>query len=271
MKKQAKKTNGSEALARVAQPRPEESAIVRMARDKSITVEKLERLLAMQERADDRAAARDFELAFQQMLPKIPRIRKGGRIEVDGNVRARYAKYEDIRAVVDPIMSEYGFSFATRTEWPAPGLIEVVGMLSHRHGHKRESRFQTTADTSGKKSAIQGLGSGVQYGRRYTLKDLLAIVEEGIDDDGRAHGRADRRSAPAVVDAKAGDPITDAQRKRLFTILQRVHRPEQELRDWLKRRFSITSTKDIPRSLYDSICAAVEAPGLLPDREPGDE
>jgi hypothetical protein len=88
----------------------------------------------------------------------------------------------------------------------------VVGHLTHIGGHTRESRFRSTADASGGKNAIQGLGSAVQYGRRYTLIDLLNIVQQGVDDDGQAAGA--RRSRPARSPAGRPSDRTSAARSR---------------------------------------------------------
>ncbi len=252
----------------------------RLAKDRKLTVEKLGELIGLQERimaADARSA---FDAAYKVMQPAIPRITKRGVIKNrEGREQSRYAKYEDIRRVVDPILMRHGFQVHFRTEWPETGTLEVVGLLTHDRGHTRESRFRTTADASGGKNAIQGLGSGVSYGKRYTLIDLLAIVCEGQDDDGHAHGKAARPGTvdtgkaidvPSAHHAAAAEPITQKQRQRLFVIVRNSGRSEMEIKDWLAARYGLASTKDIPRDRYDEICSAVEAPGVLPAREPGE-
>lgn len=238
----------------------------RLAKDPKLTVEKLGELIRLQRDIMAADAKTAFEIAFRVMQPKIPRISKRGVIKnKEGRAQSRYAKYEDIRKVVDPILGEHGFSLHYGTEWPETGTLEIVASLTHERGHTRQSRFRTTADASGGKNAIQGLGSGNSYGKRYTLIDLLSIVCEGQDDDGQAYGRVqdERREDPAPVHAKAGEPITLAMRDKLVKLVGKTGRSPEDFRAWLVQRYGYGSTADIIRAHYDEIVSAVEAPGPL--------
>lgn len=158
--------------------------IERLAAMPEFDVAKLEKLIDMQERILDRNAAAAFNIAFAQMQPKIPTI-----IERKSTDKGKYAPREDIVEVIRPILSEFGFSLSFRTEWPEKTVVKVVGILTHREGHSRESEFMSAADTSGSKNAVQALGSAVEYGRRYTTTDLLNIASRGGDDDARGSGK----------------------------------------------------------------------------------
>ncbi len=92
--------------------------------------------------------------------------------------------------------TRHGFALSHRTEWPDAKTVKVIGILMHREGHSRESEFLSAADVSGSKNAIQGLGSAVAYGRRYTTKDLLNIATSDEDDDGR---RTEKRGQKDVA------------------------------------------------------------------------
>lgn len=281
----AKKKRAGQALAR---RRPEAVAVAapgvlgvfeKMAR----TVKNpaaLEKLIELQERILDREARMAFEAAYAVMEPEIPRITKRGAIlNKEKVIQSRYAKYEDIRAVVDPIMRRHGFHVHVRVTWPENGIAEVIGTLTHVGGHSRESRFRAASDASGGKNAIQGLGSANSYGRRYTLKDLLSIIEEGTDDDGQKAGQSRRRD-PEVVSSGAppipehnpadGEPITQKQRQRWAMILKNSGRNAGDVRAWLKARYGIESSAEIRRELYDEICKAIESTKPLPLREPGE-
>lgn len=176
------------------------SMFERMARDPSVDVDKLERLMAMQERimAINRKAA--FDAAFAQMQPEIPTIDEHGRIEVSGKLRSTFAPLEDIHAVVKPICAKHGFAIRHRTEWPddKKGVIRIVGILSHKHGHSEETIFEAPADKSDFRSDIQSMGSTVSYGRRYTTLDLLNISTKRLDNDGqRRQQQKPQTAAPA--------------------------------------------------------------------------
>lgn len=167
--------------------------IERLAAMPDFDVAKLEKLIDMQERILDRNAAAAFNIAFAQMQPRIPTI-----IERKETDKGKYAPREDIVEIIRPILSEFGFSLSFRTEWPEKQLVKVVGILTHREGHSRESEFMSAADTSGSKNAVQALGSAVEYGRRYTTTDLLNIASRGGDDDAQ---RAVKPEPPKGYDA----------------------------------------------------------------------
>jgi hypothetical protein len=176
----------------------------RLARDPNVDVDKLERLMAMQERimAINREAA--FEAAYSRMQPDIPVIDERGRIEVKGNVRSTYAPLEDIHDVIKPILAKHGFAVRHRTEWPEDrkGIIRIVGVLSHEQGHSEESVFEAPMDKSDYRTDIQSMGSTVSYGRRYTTMDLLNIATRKADNDGqkRQPQKADEKKSPAGFD-----------------------------------------------------------------------
>jgi hypothetical protein len=153
--------------------------IVRMAADPNMDVAKLEKLIDMQERVRRSEAESEFNRAFAVMQGEIPTVAERAKGD-----KWMYAPLEDILEVVRPILQKHGFSLSHRTEWPEKNVVKVIGILSHRLGHSRESEFMSGADASGSKNAIQGLGSTNHYGRRYTTNDLLCIVTRKADDDG---------------------------------------------------------------------------------------
>lgn len=170
----------------------------RLAKDPNVDVDKLERLIAMNERIMRHQAKAAFDAEFAQMQPEIPVIDEHGRIEVKGTVRSTYAPLEDIHEVIKPIISRFGFAVRHRTEWPEDrkGIIRIVGILSHRQGHSEESIFEAPMDRSEYRSDIQSMGSTVSYGRRYTTMDLLNIATRKADNDGHRQPR-EEIAAPA--------------------------------------------------------------------------
>lgn len=179
--------------------RPAESALMfeRLASDPNVDVTKLERLIEMQERIMRHQAKAEFDAAFSAMQGELPVINENGAILVNGDVRSKYAKYEDIQAAIRPILKEHGFSIRHRNEFLADGRLKIIGILSHRGGHSEQDEFECPADNSGGKSSIQAIGSTRSYGQRYTTIALLNIEARGIDDDGQSAGRkVQPQSAP---------------------------------------------------------------------------
>lgn len=179
----------SKALAAV-QPSAVEM-FERLARDPSVDVEKLERLIAMQERIMRHNAKSAFDASFAAMQADMPEVDERGQILVKGVLRSTYATLEDIHAAVKPVLRAHGFAIRHRTEWPddKANVIRIVGILSHEQGHSEESIFQAPMDRSEFRTDIQSMGSTVSYGRRYTTLDLLNIATRKADDDGRTAGQ----------------------------------------------------------------------------------
>lgn len=167
------------------------AVVERLAANPDVDVVKLEKIIELQERIITHNARAAFNAAFAVMAPEIPEINEKGQIAVRGSVRSTYARLEDIHEAVKPICARHGFAVRHRTEWPIekPGVIRIVGILSHREGHSEESAFEAPMDKSEFRTDVQSQGSTVSYGRRYTTLDLLNISTRAQDDDGRTAGR----------------------------------------------------------------------------------
>jgi hypothetical protein len=174
--------------------------VERLAANPDVPVEKLERLIAMQERINAADARSEYYAAFASMQGELPTITEKGEILVDGVLRSKYAKNEDIQEAVRPILQKHGFALTFRNEFK-DGTLKITGVLAHRSGHSEQDEFVAKADTSGKKNDIQALGSTRSYGQRYTTIALLNIVSRGEDDDGRKAGRAEPKPAPEGFEA----------------------------------------------------------------------
>jgi hypothetical protein len=172
----------------------------RLALDPSVNVEKLERLIEMQQRIMRHTAKAAFDAAFSEMQGEIPVITELGEIKVEGKLRSRYATNEDIQEALKPILQKHGFALRFRNE-STDKQLKVIGILSHRGGHSEQDEFVTAPDTSGSKNSIQAIGSSRAYGQRYTTISLLNIATrepgKGADDDGVAAGKKVQPVAPA--------------------------------------------------------------------------
>ena len=175
----------------VVEPKPEPvsgilAVIERAALNPEVDIQKMEKLLDMQERILERNARMAFDSALAAMQQDMPEIAQNGEIQHGGKLISRYAKFEDINEAVKPVLQKYGFAVSFRIKQPE-GKIEVTARLSHREGHAEETSIVLPADTSGAKNAVQAQGSSVAYGKRYAMCALLNISTRGEDDDGQGH------------------------------------------------------------------------------------
>lgn len=175
------------------------NVIARAAADPNTDVDKLERLLAMQERVLQRGAEQAFNDALRQAQDEIHPIVKN---KTNSSTSSKYADLEQVSDAIDPVLRRHGFSssFGT-TDCPLEGHYRVTCRLSHVGGHSRDYQADVPADTAGvkgnqNKTATHGFGSALSYGRRY-LKLLIADVAT-VDDDGRAAARGGPINAEQV-------------------------------------------------------------------------
>lgn len=152
--------------------------IQRAAADPSCDIEKMERLMQMHERFQERQAEQLYAEAMAAMQQELPSIGERG----DANGRYTYALWEDINETLKPILAKHGFSISFRMPRCEKG-IEVEGVLTHRGGHSERTTIVLPADASGNKNPVQAVASSVSYGKRYTAGALLNFTTHGEDDD----------------------------------------------------------------------------------------
>lgn len=154
------------------------AVIARAASDPACDIDKMERLMQMHERAEAKRAEAAFATDLAALQTELPSIAERG----DAAGRYRFALWEDINAVIKPILSRWGFALSFRTDH-SDG-IAVTGVLSHRSGHSERTTIKLPADKSGNKNDVQAVASSVSYGKRYTAGLLLNLTSHGEDDDG---------------------------------------------------------------------------------------
>lgn len=153
------------------------AVIERVASNPDADIDKLERLLDMQERVMNRNAEQAFNAALAQMQSQLPTVAETAR-----GHNSNYAPLEKINEVVRPTLQKHGFAVTFRTQ-QNDNAVEITAVLSHREGHHQETSLVLPLDSSGSKNAVQAIGSTISYGRRYALCALLN-VSTGDDTDG---------------------------------------------------------------------------------------
>jgi hypothetical protein len=209
--------------------------IERMVSDPLVDVDKLERMLSMQERIMGKQAEMEFNQALSRVAEKMPRIVKGKSVSYKETEAFKYATYEDIDKAVRPLLIEEGMSLSFSTEIRDGGGIVVIGTLSHRNGHFRTAAIPVPLDTSGGKNNVQGMGSSFAYGKRYTMCMLLNIVTVGEDDDGQGGPITDEQAA----ELKAGLKESGLDVKKFLATLKAESVEQIRTRDYLRAKTAI--------------------------------
>jgi len=190
--------------------------IERAARDPSVDIDKLERLIALQERALAQRAKTAYHAALSEMQPELPVIAERGKIDIGRGKPQSYALWEDINEAIRPVLFKHGFALSFRIDRDAEKIL-VTGVLSHREGHSEQTTIPLPIDTSGSKNAVQAVGSSTSYGKRYTAGALLNLTSRGEDDDGKAAGGA-RLTEDQILDLRQAIVGAGADIKRFCAV-----------------------------------------------------
>ena len=223
------------------------NVIAKAAADPKTDVDKLERLLAMQERVLQREAEQAFSAAMRSAQDAIQPILKNRK---NSSTNSNYADLEAVSDAIDPIFRKHGFSSSFGTaDCPLESHYRVTCRLSHTAGHHRDYQADVPADTMGmkgtqNKTATHGFGSALSYGRRY-LKLLIADVAT-TDDDGRAAG-------------SGGGCINAEQRAVLNGLADAVESDKIALCRYLTSAFrtQVDSLSDVPFDRYNDAVKAI--------------
>jgi hypothetical protein len=183
------------AVALSSQDQPLVSKIMDLASNPNVNPEMFDRLVAWQEREVARQQRMEFNAAFIRYQTKRPIIKRNGTIAYPAKAGeparaiSKYAKWEDIEEALQPLLAEEGLSLSFSPEPREGGGLLVSTVLRHDAGHEFVSKpFPVPLDTSGGKNNIQGYGSALSYGKRYSADAAGLFRVEGQDDDGKLGG-----------------------------------------------------------------------------------
>lgn len=184
-----KSNNNLPATAPALTPSEMFASLVELAKDPQVDPAKMTSLVDLQMKMMDYTKQEEFNKAKIAAIMEMPAIGKRGEIRNNaGKVQSRYSRFEDIYRIVKPILQRHGLAISFNVG-NSDKMVTVQPLLSHTNGHVEKGEFMSLPiDTSGAKNSTQGAGSASQYGKRYTMKAMLNIVDEGADDDGKGAG-----------------------------------------------------------------------------------
>jgi hypothetical protein len=186
----------------VAEQQPSTSllqVIERAARDPNVDIDKMERLLSMQQTI----VAREAEAQFNAALVRCQVDMRPIAADADNpQTRSRYASYHQLDKALRPIYTKYGFALSfDEADCPKPDYVRVVCYVSHASGFTRSYHRDMPADGKGAKGGdvmtkTHAAGAAQAYGMRYLVKAIFN-VSVGEDRDGN--------DAPTITEKQAAD------------------------------------------------------------------
>lgn len=162
--------------------------LLQMAVSQGADLDRLERLMALQERWEAGEARKAFVAAmtdFKSEPLEIFKRKQVGYSDKNGNfVGYKHAELSDITDVVVPAMARHGLSHRWDVKKEAQRVV-VSCIITHKLGHSETVTMDAAPDDSGKKNSIQQVASAVTYLERYTLLAATGMsTKEQVDDDG---------------------------------------------------------------------------------------
>lgn len=158
-----------------------------------VSMEKLEKLMDLQERWEKNEAKKAFNRAMAGFRSESIKIVKSRQVAYEtqaGVTSYKHAELGNIIEAVVPALSKHGLSHHWETE-QKDARIYVTCILTHEQGHSESVSLNASPDDSGKKNAIQSIGSTITYLQRYTFLAITGLAAQGQDDDGAGAAAAD--------------------------------------------------------------------------------
>ena len=177
--------------------------IERIVMDPTIPIDRLERMLAMKERMEDRAREDESlrarkayfaaKAACQAELPIVIKRKK------NTHTNSTYADLAAIEEQAMPVIHKYGFGVGFQPAgYNEKGELQIKWQITHSEGHSESDIAGIPVDAAGSqgkvnKTGTQAFGSTATYGRRYLLC-MLFNISTGDDRDGNAVRESDNET-----------------------------------------------------------------------------
>ncbi len=220
------------------------SVVERIAMDPSIPIERLERMLEMKERMEDREleaeqrqAKQEYFAAMADCQSELPVVVKNQK---NDHTKSNYADLAVIVETAMPIVHKHGFSISFQTKgYNERNELLLQWTIGHKCGHSESDVAAIPVDSAGSqgkvnKTPTQAYGSTSSYGRRY-LTCMLFNISTGDDNDGNT-----------PTETVSGEQIT---------------KPEEALTGMDVHRFlafmQVEQIRDIPANRFQAAMTAI--------------
>ena len=215
--------------------------ISRAASDPNTDVEKMERLMSLYERLQDREAEKNYSEAMNAAQEEMRPVSQNA---ANPQTKSKYADYAALDKVLRPIYTKHGFSISFDTGEGAPeNYVRVICKVRHRGGNRDSLHLDIPADGKGAKGGdvmtkTHAVMSAVTYGKRGLLKMVFNIAEG--DDDGNGAGTS---------------LITEDQAATIFQLLKSSGADREKFLSYI----GAESVPDIMAKDFNRACAALRA------------
>jgi len=210
------------------------------ALERGDTIEKMEKLMDLQERWEKAQAQKAFFEAKARFKANAPTVIKDAE---NKQYNSTYATIGNVVNTVSEALGKHDLDASWDIDQPenSDGIIVVTCTLTHPMGHKQSVKMKSPPDKSGNKNPIQQIKSATTYLKLATFEAVTGIAtkEGNKDDDGNAAG---------------SPPISEEQTKHIMNLIDET---ESSAAQFCKY-FKVAAVAALPASKFDAAVKALE-------------
>lgn len=164
--------------------RGEAEALISQAIDKNVSVETMEKLLAMRRELKAEKAKEEYDRSMANFQTECPIIEKTKEVRTKtGAIAYKYAPIESIVAQVKEALKNNGFSYSTNMELKPTG-VKVFVKVTHNGGHSEITEMEVPLGTQTNiMSSSQVVAAAQTFAKRYAFCNAFGILTGNEDTD----------------------------------------------------------------------------------------
>lgn len=165
----------------------------------------------------------------------------------------KYRNVEDILEALKPLLKVNKCILTLSDELVNIGnryYIKAVAVLIDIEEFKTITNQAYAREEESKKGmdSCQVTGASSSYARKYALNGMFGI-DDNKDSDATNTGDTEVKK------------LTDAQVKRAYAIATSNNISNQQVKEWILKRWNINSVSDLSKAQYDELCQSLEKGG----------
>lgn len=163
---------------------PTHMGLLQLALQNNAAIDVIERLSALQEKAEAKSAEQSFFRALHAAQEEVPAIEPNKQVKTNsGKLMYQYASYEQLDKALRPIYIKHGMGISfSGAEAPA-GKVRVLCCVSHRDGHAERYQLDLAIDQGAAQLTKTDAELAAQSkAKRRILRNIFNIVDD-LDDE----------------------------------------------------------------------------------------
>lgn len=178
-------------------------SLLELVIEKGADLQTIEKFMDLQERHEKNETRKAYVVAMTAFKSNPPEILKQTHVSYEKKDKTttsyNHASLDHVSEQINISLSRHGL-FASWSQGQSESGITVTCKITHEGGHSEETSLTASADTSGGKNAIQGLGSTISYLQRYTILAITGLAAKGMDTDGQLPEKEPEKPKPIRKD-----------------------------------------------------------------------